>query len=84
MQDVYKRQPVYNVQKYLRNCLDSVVTQTYEPIEVILVDDGSTDQSGKICDEYADRDSPVSYTHLISMCVKEENLYVWNSWLYWR
>ena len=48
--------PVYNVEEYLRQCLDSVLAQTYKNLEVILVDDGSTDSSIKICQGYCDRD----------------------------
>lgn len=44
--------PVYNVEKYLEQCIDSLISQTYKNIEIILVDDGSTDNSGKICDAY--------------------------------
>ena len=47
--------PVYNVELYLQQCLDSVVNQSFHDYEVIIVDDGSTDNSGKICDEYAQR-----------------------------
>lgn len=48
--------PVYNVEKYLRKCLDSIINQTFSNFEVILVDDGSTDMSGSICDEYVKKD----------------------------
>ncbi|EAH8210873.1 glycosyltransferase family 2 protein, partial [Campylobacter jejuni] len=48
--------PIYNVEKYLRECLDSVVNQTLREIEIILINDGSTDNCGKICDEYATKD----------------------------
>lgn len=48
--------PVYNGATYLRRCLDSVVAQTYTDYEAILIDDGSTDESGEVCDEYAARD----------------------------
>ena len=53
--------PVYNVEKYLRRCLDSVVGQTYKDLEIILVDDGSTDGSTEICEEYAKKDSRIRF-----------------------
>lgn len=52
--------PIYNVQKYLRECLDSILHQTYQNLEIILVDDGSTDTSASIAKEYFDKDSRVS------------------------
>ena len=56
--------PVYNVEEYLNRCLDSVIEQTYKNIEIILVDDGSTDASGTICDEYAQKDKRIICKHI--------------------
>lgn len=55
--------PVYQVEQYLKQCLDSIVNQTFKEIEIILVDDGSKDNSGKICDEYALKDNRVKVIH---------------------
>jgi glycosyltransferase involved in cell wall biosynthesis len=55
--------PVYNVEKYLCKCLDSIIQQTYKDLEIILVDDGSTDSSGLICDDYAAHDNRVHVIH---------------------
>lgn len=55
--------PVYNVDSYLRPCLESVLAQTHQTIEVILVDDGSTDTSGEICDEYKAIDNRIKVVH---------------------
>ena len=55
--------PVYNVEKYLRQCLDSIINQTYRDLDIILVDDGSKDNSGAICDEYAEKDSRIRVIH---------------------
>lgn len=55
--------PVYNVEQYLRACVDSVLSQTFEDFELILVDDGSKDTSGLICDEYANKDPRVKVIH---------------------
>ena len=58
--------PVYNAEKYLEKCLDSLINQTYTNIEIILVDDGSTDNSYEICNEYSKRDNRI-------IVIKQEN-----------
>lgn len=55
--------PVYNVENYLKACLDSVCGQTYANLQIILVDDGSTDSSGDICDRYAEQDKRIVVIH---------------------
>lgn len=55
--------PVYNTEKYLHRCIDSILSQTFEDFELLLIDDGSTDNSGMICDEYANRDSRIKVFH---------------------
>lgn len=55
--------PVYRVEKVLRRCLDSLVSQTLSNIEIILIDDGSPDGSGRICDEYSERDARIKVVH---------------------
>lgn len=58
--------PVYNVEKYLKRCIDSLCNQTYKNIEIILVNDGSTDSSGIICDQYEKKDSRVKVIHKLN------------------
>ena len=55
--------PIYNVEKYLNKCVDSIISQTYKNLEIILVDDGSSDNCPKICDKYADSDSRIKVVH---------------------
>lgn len=56
--------PVYNTEKYLHQCIDSILAQTYTDLEIILVDDGSPDNSGEICDEYVAKDGRVRVFHI--------------------
>ena len=53
--------PVYNVENYLNKCLDSLINQTYKNLEIIVINDGSTDNSGTICQEYAQKDNRIVY-----------------------
>ncbi len=55
--------PIYQVEKYLEQCLDSILNQTYRQLEIILVDDGSPDRCGEICDRYASQDSRIKVIH---------------------
>lgn len=55
--------PVYNVGKYLRRCIDSILAQSFPDFELLLIDDGSTDNSGEICDEYASKDLRIKVFH---------------------
>lgn len=55
--------PVYNVELYLKECLDSIINQTYRDLEIILIDDGSTDMSSDICEEYAKKDDRIIVIH---------------------
>ena len=55
--------PVYNVEKYLSDCLNAIINQSYKNLEIILIDDGSTDTSGRICDRYQKKDSRIRVIH---------------------
>ena len=55
--------PVYNVEKYLSKCIESILAQTFTDFELLLIDDGSNDNSGAICDEYAEKDSRIRVFH---------------------
>ena len=55
--------PIYNVEKYLEKCINSITNQTYENLEIILVDDGSPDRCGEMCDEYSKRDKRIKVIH---------------------
>lgn len=55
--------PVYNVERYLGSCIDSILAQTYENLEILLIDDGSTDGSGAVCEEYMKKDSRIRVLH---------------------
>lgn len=55
--------PIYNVEAYLARCIDSIIFQSYDNLEIILVDDGSPDNCGKICDEYSAKDSRICVIH---------------------
>ena len=55
--------PVYNVEPYLRRCINSIINQTFDDFDLVLVDDGSPDRCGEICDEYAEKDTRISVIH---------------------
>ena len=55
--------PIYNVENYIRQCVESVIAQTHQDLELILVDDGSPDNCGRICDTYAEGDSRIKVIH---------------------
>ena len=61
--------PVYKVEQYLHKCIDSILSQTFTDFELILIDDGSPDRCGKICDEYAAKDDRIIVIHQNNQCV---------------
>ncbi|WP_398585466.1 glycosyltransferase family 2 protein [Streptococcus suis] len=63
--------PIYNVENYLRQCLDSIIGQTYQNLEILLIDDASTDNSVSICQEYQARDERI--------CLLKKNMQFWCS-----
>ena len=58
--------PIFNSEQFINRCVESILNQTYKNLEIILVDDGSTDDSGKICDQYALTDSRITVIHKIN------------------
>lgn len=86
--------PVYNVSRYLSGCIESILNQEFQDFKLILVDDGSVDDSGKICDEYAGKDNRLHVIHqqnggvpasiIKRKCSEEEakemNIIAWWDW----
>ena len=64
--------PVYNAEQFVKPCVESIINQTYQNIEILLVNDGSKDASGSICDGYAEKDSRIKVFH-------RENSGAWKS-----
>lgn len=71
--------PIYNVEKFLPKCLDSVIKQTYQNIEILLVDDGSPDNCGAICDDYAEKDNRIVVIHKMNEGVNEARITGFNA-----
>lgn len=67
--------PVYNAEPYIANCIESLLRQTYTNIEILLVDDGSTDKSGDICDVYAKKDQRINVFHIVNNGVSNARNY---------
>ncbi len=67
--------PVFNVEEYLACCIESVLKQTYTNLEIILLDDGSTDRSSEICDEYAEKDARIQVIHKLNTGVSDTRNY---------
>ena len=63
--------PIYNVEQYLEKCIESIISQTYKNLQIILIDDGSNDKSGKICNKYAEKDKRVVVIHKENAGVSE-------------
>ena len=55
--------PIYNTESYVKDCINSILAQTFNDLEILLIDDGSTDNCGKICDEYAESDDRIVVIH---------------------
>ena len=62
--------PVYNIELYISSCIESLLNQTYKNLEIILVDDGSSDESSRICDDYKVKDSRIIVIHKINSSSK--------------
>ena len=80
--------PVYNVSRYVRQCIDSVICQSYPNLEIIIIDDGSSDNSGTICEEYAVNDDRISVYHtenqgLSAAKMSNADIIVCGYWLEW-
>ena len=72
--------PVYNAEKYLKCCIESILRQTYKTFELILVDDGSTDKSGEICDQYANIDCRIQVIHKVNEAGSSGRGYTLDEW----
>ena len=68
--------PIYNCEDYIKRCIDSIINQTYKDIEIILVDDGSTDKSSYICDTYINKDNRIVVYHTENQGLSEARNFV--------
>ena len=72
--------PVYKVEKYINQCIESVIDQTYDNLEIILIDDGSPDKCPQICDEYANKDKRIIVVHkkMVGLHLLEILVLIWH------